>query len=355
MNTKTILLLIALAVLLLGVGGASWVVNHFWNTSADTVNAGRTEQDEGVVCTGYVDLEHGLRSLAPLRPGRVAKILAQENEHISAGTPILQLEDQDAKYQLEEAEAALTTAEVQLEQARKLDAQQQAQIAQQQAAIQTAGFRLEAGRETLKRKEAQVKDNLVSSEEINITRNEVKALEAQQRAEREKLAELKTVDPELMVRKAQANRKLARVRRDLAQSQLDECTLKAPTSGTVLHIAVGAGDIVSGNPAQQVVRFQPDEKLLIRAEVTQEFANRVKVGQAAVIQDDTHSGADWRGKVERVNGWFEQRRPNLQDPTAYNDVRTVGCLISIDPDQPPLRIGQRMRVMIGRVPSVGEK
>ena len=112
---------------------------------------------------------------------------------------------------------------------------------------------------------------------------------------------------------------------------------------------VGVGDIVTGNPAQPVVRFCPDETPLVRVEVNQEFADRVKVGQTARVKDDAHGGRSWRGKVRRVAAWFEQRRPTSQDPSQYTDVRTVECLIAIDPGQPPLRIGQRMRVMIGPV------
>lgn len=356
MNTKKCLLLLGLVLLVVGVGGASWVANRFWTPSvADEVNrqpgSPGTTGEEGVVCTGYVDLEHGIRSLALLRPGRVAAIVANENQHVDTGAPILRLEDRDAKFQVDEAEAAVTSAEIQLEEALKLDEQQRARLAQQQAALNAAGFRLDAARLMLQHKEKRLKDDLVTVEEIRITRDEVKALEQKELAEREKLAELKTVDPALTVRKARTGLRLAQIHSEQARHQLDECTLKAPTPGTVQRIAVGAGDIVSANPMQSIVRFCPDETPLIRAEVDQEFAERVTVGQSALVQDDSRSGTSWRGKVQRIAGWFEQRRPTTQDPSAFTDVRTVECLIAIDPGQPPLRLGQRMRVLIGRVPS----
>lgn len=358
MNTKKCFLILGVVILVVGVGGAGWVANHFWGPSAPspTPNAAarQTEDGEdGVVCTGYVDLEHGVRSLAPLRPGRVAAILAKEMEHVEAGTPILRLEDEDAKFQLQAADSAIATADIEVQESLKLEEQQRARLAQQQAAIQAAAFRVNGGRQMLRRQEDQLKDNLVSSEVVNSARDEVKALEQQERAEREKLAELKTVDPALTIRKARAQLKLSQVRRDQARHQLDECTLKAPVAGTVQRITVGAGDIVTGNPAQPIVRFAPDEAPLVRAEVNQEFADRVQVGQKALIRDDVRTGVSWRGKVERVAGWYEKRRPTTQDPSAFTDVRTVECLISIDPGQPPLRLGQRMRVMIGRVPSSG--
>jgi HlyD family secretion protein len=358
MNTKKFFLILGVAILLVGVGAAIRLpLSALQSPSGSTKdNEQRTAESgqqtvEGVVCTGYVDLEHGIRSLAPLRPGRVAAILAKEDEHVDGCTPILRLEDRDAKFQVEAAESAVMTAEIQLEEALKLKEQQRARLAQQQAALEAAGFRVHAARKMLRQKEDQLKDNLVSSEEVSMRRDEVKALEQQERAEREKLAELKTVDPALAERKARAQLKLSQINRDQARHQLDECTLKAPVAGTVQRIMVGAGDIVSGHPAQPIVRFAPDEAPLVRAEVNQEFADRVRVGQTAVIRDDARSGAKWRGKVERVAGWYEKRRPTTQDPSAFTDVRTVECLITIDPGQPPLRLGQHMRVMIGRVPS----
>ncbi len=306
---------------------------------------------EGVVCTGYVDLEHGVRSLAPLRPGRVAEVFVQENQHVEAGAHLLRLEDEDAKRQVEEAESALESAEVQMEQSRKLAEQQRARLAQQQAAIDAAAFRLDAARQMLQQRNEEQLKNLVSRRDVEVTRDEVKALEAQERAEREKLAELKTIDPNLFERKARAEVKLARVRRDRARHQQKECTLKAPTAGTVQRVSVGAGDVVTGNPTQTIIRFCPDETPLIRAEVNQEFADRVREGQTALIRDDARSGTSWRGKVWRMAGWYERRRPNSEDPSAYVDVRTVECLLTIDPGQPPLRLGQRMRVMIGVVPA----
>jgi HlyD family secretion protein len=359
MNTMKWVLLLGIALLLIGVGAA---IHYRQEESATNVSGSsirsRAENvldraAEGVVCTGYVDLEHGIRSLAPLRPGRVAEILVKENQHVEAGTAVLRLEDEDAKLQLQAAEAAVITAEIQLEETGQLQEQQRARLAQQQAAVRAAGFRLDAARQTLQHKEDQLKNNVITSEEVIATRAEVKALEQQEYAEREKLAELKTIDPVLSVRKAKVQLKLAQIQRDQARHQLNECLVKAPVAGTVQHISVGAGDIVTGNPAQPIVRFAPDEPLLVRAEVDQEFVDRIQVGQTALIRDDTHSGTIWHGKVQRIAGWYEQRRPTTLDPSAFTDVRTVECLVSIDPGQPSLRIGQRMRVMIGRVPSIG--
>lgn len=361
MNVKKYLQLLLWIVLLAGVAGAGWAANQIWSfqlqsTANGVASAPQMGDDkEGVVCIGYVDLEHGVRQLAPLHPGRVAKILVSENEAVPAGKPLLRLEDDEAKLQVEEAEAAHAAAEVQVAQAVQSAKRLGVQIEQQQAAVEAAGFRLDADRELLRHKEKQHKDNAIGAYEVAMTRNEVKALEASERAERKKLAELQLMDPALAQRQARAQLRLAKSRLEQARRQLEECVLKAPTAGTVQRILVGVGDLVTGQLGQPIVRFAPDEPPLIRAEVDQEFADRVHVGQAAMVRDDARSGTGWRGRVQRIAGWYDRRRANSSDPSAYTDVRAVECLIALDPGQAPLRLGQRMRVMIGVVsPRAGD-
>jgi hypothetical protein len=98
------------------------------------------------------------------------------------------------------------------------------------------------------------------------------------------------------------------------------------------------------------VVFCPDGQRIIRAEVEQEFARDVAVGQAAAVQDDTTAdGPIWHGRVFRVSDWYTRRRSILQEPLQLNDVRTLECLVALDPGQQPLRIGQRVRVTITTV------
>ena len=80
----------------------------------------------------------------------------------------------------------------------------------------------------------------------------------------------------------------------------------------------------------------------------QEVAFRVSVGQAVTIHDESSDPRVWQGRVTALSDWFPQRRSILQEPTQVNDVRTLECLITLDPDHPPLRIGQRVRVLISK-------
>jgi multidrug resistance efflux pump len=349
MSPTRLLACLGVVVVLAGVAGAVWATNR-WGTSAAARPDAADAEPEGVVCTGRVDLERGVRSLAPLRPGRVAEVLVREGQEVEAGAPLLRLEDREAQFQADEAEAALAAAEAQLEQARELPEQHQAQINRQQAAVEAAALRVASAREALEHKEEWFRKERLEAREVTVARNLVQELEGLERAEREKVRALRLDDPALAVRKARSEADVARARLRQARHQQDECTLRAPAAGTVQRVFVGKGDVFPRQPGLPAVRFCPNEPRLVRAEVDQEFADRVRVGQAALVKDDARPRAVWRGQVVRVADWYDRRRPNPEEPASFTDVQTVEFLVALAPDQPPPRIGQRVRVLIGPGP-----
>jgi hypothetical protein len=48
-----------------------------------------------------------------------------------------------------------------------------------------------------------------------------------------------------------------------------------------------------------------------------------------------------------ISDWYTHRRSIVQEPLQFNDVRTLECIIQIDPHAQMPKIGQRVRVMLG--------
>jgi HlyD family secretion protein len=316
------------------------------SSSSETVPAAY----EGVVCLGTVDLEHGVASLLPLQPGRVAEVLVSENEHVSQGTELLRLDDTIAHSRLAAADAAVKLAQLQLEQAREQPKLQQIRIAQQESMRKAMASRASSARSAQAREENLSKSVNIDETEKSISLDKVREMEALEQAEAERLVELKAQDVEAGIRRAHHELKAAEARRDEAKTALEEYHLRAPGAGTVLRIMVGPGDVPGGQLAQPAVLFAIDGPQVIRATVEQEFAARVKNGAPALVRDEADQSATWRGRVDRVAGWYSQRRTVLHDPSQLSDVRTLECVITLDPGQPPLRLGQGVRVFIGPVP-----
>lgn len=307
---------------------------------------------EGVVCFGYVDLEHGVTSLYPLQPGRVVDVPVHEGESVPEGTVLVRLDEGPAQSRVAEAEAALAVAQLQLDKARKLPEQQRSRIAQQKDAVEVAHLRVEAARRLLVRKQKLAQRQLIDTEEPAVTEDQVKELEVLERTEQKRLDELTGQDPTEGERRAEKEVAIAQLKVTQARFALADCTLKAPRPGTALRILVGPGDVLSGQPKQAAILFAIEGPRVIRAEVEQEFIGRVAAGMPARVEDEFDSSQSWTGTVVRVAPWFSQRRSILNEPNQFNDVRTVECLIQLDAKDLPLRIGQRVRVRIGNVKEV---
>lgn len=139
-----------------------------------------------------------------------------------------------------------------------------------------------------------------------------------------------------------------RARPHEAEHGLNEHALRAPEAGTILRIFLSPGELLTSPPKKMAVQFCPNKPRIIRAEVDQAFASRMAVGLLAVVEDDGTSGPVWHGHVMRISDWYAQRRQVADEQIQLNDVRTLECLVALDPDQRPLRIGQRGRVIINR-------
>jgi multidrug resistance efflux pump len=305
----------------------------------------------GMVCFGHVDVEYGVTSLCPVQPGRVAEVLVRESEAVKAGAVLLRLDDDRAKLRVQEAQAALGGARARLVQVRQLPRQHQLKLAQLQAGLDALKARGSAAKHLCAHKQGLYEQKLLSQADLAAARDQVREMEALLRGEQGRLEELQSHDPALDVRCAEQEVEAREAGLRQAEQGLRECALHAPADGRVLRLLAGPGDMLGVAPKPAAVLFCPEGPRLVRAEVEQDYAHQVAVGQDALVRDDSGAPGQWRGRVDRVADWYTRRRSVLDEPLQPNDVRTLECLITLDPGQPPLRIGQRVRVTIGGKPA----
>jgi len=297
-----------------------------------------------------VDLEHGVTALSPLQLGRVTDVPACEGRAVPANAILLRVDDRHAQAHLNRAEAALTAAQANLAKAARGPQQHLAKLAQQQAALVAVRCRLSAARQVLARKQELLQGKQINEREVAVANEQVKEMEALEESELARKRELDLHDPALEVQLAEAEANARAADRDDARHSVQDCELKAPTAGTVVRVQTSPGELIGGPGGQPAILFGAEGPRLIRAEIQQEFAAGVKAGQRAHVQEENRTDPIWHGRVRRVSGWYTRRRSVLLEPLQLNDLRTLECLITLDPDQPPLRIGQRVRVTIEQAP-----
>jgi multidrug resistance efflux pump len=342
--------LLGVAALVVSGAGAGWTLysstgdgSRGGSPPAPTAESGRVL---GVV-VGYVDVKHGVRSLYPVVQGRVEEVHVEEGDKVPAGKVLLSLDRELAELRVREAKEDLRAAQVQLERARKGPDQQKVLEAEQQAAIEVAQHDVTAAEQVLARAESVQKiQGDAKGHEVESLRALVAKAKAALRGQQDKLVELKLNDPQLDIRRAEADVAAKEVQLAKAQKGLSECDLKAPEAGTILRLLVGKGDVLGANPRQPAILFCRDEPRIIRAELDQESASRVKVGQRATVEDDTRTGEEWGATVEQIAASYLQRRSTLPDPYALSDARILECLLKLDPGKDPPRFGQRVRVKV---------
>ncbi len=319
--------------------------------ASDAAPADATPSSRGgarAACFGYVDVEQGVAPLYPVQPGRVVEVLTKEGATVEAGAPLFRVDDALAKLRVREAKAALAAAEARLAQARTLPEQHRKEIDARRAATDAARQEAEAARgQRDKARRLLDKEIGSSKEDVSAAEALVRKAEAAVHALESQVAAMETVDPQLGVKLAEQDLAAKKVDVEKAELAVKECTVTAPAKGSVLRLSVSPGEVLGPSPRQPALLFCPDAPRIIRAEVEQEFADHVAIGQAANFQDDATGTGSWTGKVARVSDWYTHRRSVLLEPMQYNDVRTLECIIEVPPGQAPLRIGQRVRVMLG--------
>src|SRR5262249_50081463 len=154
-----------------------------------------------------------------------------ETQSVKAGDVLLRLDNALARQRVREAEADLEAAQAQLVQARKLPEQQQARLAQQREAITAMGRKAAAARHVLKRKQYLREAQQLNADELKAAEELVHEIEAGERAEKAKLRELELLDPDVSVRRAEADVAAKQARVDQAKKGLDECEVRAPRDG----------------------------------------------------------------------------------------------------------------------------
>jgi multidrug resistance efflux pump len=299
-----------------------------------------------LVCSGYVDSRQGPLLLLPARAGRVVTVFAQQNQTVSKDAPLVQLDDRDVELQEKVAGLAVQAAELQLTRARDGLKQYRARQAEAEAALEAAQSKLLAAQYALNHAEELLKKQLAGTYEAEVARARLDEARALVRLQQHRLTEIRAVDPALEVKLARSELERGQAGLQRARREREEHLLRAPVEGVVLRVQAQEGDLLGPSSPRPAVWLAPAGAWVIRAEVSQEFADRVQAGLGVQVEDED-SGSDLaRGRIAEVSDWFLPRRQFDARPTSINTGLTLECVIELQERHAPLRLGQRVRVRV---------
>jgi multidrug resistance efflux pump len=354
-TVKALAWLVGLALLAGSLLGA----RHVWRSHGDAGSAREgqpvtSEKSAGhlgaVRCLGTVEVEGGLQALTPLVAGEIAEVPVKEAQHVRKGDLLLRLDDTLARLEVERAKAGVREAQAELERAKKGVVAYEKGIEAKRLEVEARRHELAKARlqqqqiEKLRSADFRVEDTAESAAEG------VKALEVGIQARERELQAMEDNRPTDLVAKAQAAVDRYQVLQKEAEYGLTKLRLTAPADGTLVQVFAQPRQGFDPHSARQpAFLFKPDGDLLVRAEVDQEFAGRVAVGQPAVVYDEASNTVSWPGQVTQVADVFLPRRGSngLPDPLRMNEPRVLEVMIKLSSGSPPPRVGQKVRVLIG--------
>lgn len=337
-----VLLLVAGLIVLGGLGLAlSWP-----RAPLDSALTSLAAPPARLVCYGHVDCRQGPLLLQPTRAGRVVQVFVKEGRTVSKDTPLMQLDDRLVKLYEEEAELGVQAAQIQIAKAESGLKQYQARQAQAKAALQLSQNKLRTAEDYLTVEQDLNKDGFSNKGRLDLARDQVNQAKDLVTIEQSKLAELNAVEPDVDARLAQLqlDRSQAQLRR--AAQQREEMVLKAPVAGTVLRLYAQEGDLAGPTSPRPAVCLAPAGDWIVRSEVAQEFADRVREGLVVQVEDEASGVTLARGTIAQVADCFLPRRQLSLDPTSINTGLALECTITLDAGHAPLRLGQRVRVRV---------
>jgi RND family efflux transporter MFP subunit len=255
---------------------------------------------QAAVAKGVVEAGGGLVRVPAPSDGVLRRLLVEEGDHVRAGQPLAAIDDREARLALESAEADLADKRAQLQVAR----------------ARVAG----AGREA-----ARVGD-LARADAAT-------GQDADQAAVAASVARGEAAQAAGAVQAAEA-------RRRLAAFEVDTRTIRSPVAGTVIKRVASAGGWTAA--AAPLFVIEPDGPRIIRAELDEAFADRVRKGSRAQVTREYDQGRAWPAQVTRVSDVFGA--PALaDDPAARADSRVEGVVLDLEGGS-DLKLGQRVLV-----------
>lgn len=287
----------------------------FWRlrgTEAAAVRLQKGDLLQTVVVTGRVT-SLARASLGSRTLGKVAAVLVEAGDSVRVGTPLLRLDDREARAAAEQAQGVLREAELRLSQLATLDTS----LGDQRVREAEAGLRL--ARSTYDRTKMLHDQGIVSQADLDAA---LKARDvAESQLEREQLQRSANRPGGSDVRIAKTRLEQAQAALRLAEERLAQTTITAPGNGVVITRKVEVGDVVQAGeilltlsvPGRTQVVAQVDEKNLALLKPMQEAK-----GSADAYPDQSFAArvATIVPAVDPQRGTVELRC-DVQDPPRY--------------------------------------
>ncbi len=272
---------------------------------------------EGVVLTagGYIIPRHRI-DLAPKISGRVTEINFEKGDFVRKGEVLARLDDQEILAQLAQAQANRQAAEARLKEL--LAGSRPQEIERAKAALEQAEASLRTAQLNLERARHLNKTGVLSKQALDDAQNNYDVALAQVKAAREshELARIGPRTEQIELARAQLAEAEAAIR--WSETQLDNTVIRAPIDGTILDRIVERGEMVTtlsfgGRGARTGLGGMANLKELeVELDINEADIPRVRMGQQCTVSPDSYPDRKYKGKVREIAPEANRQKATIQ-------------------------------------------
>ena len=296
-----------------------------------------------VYATGRVEGWSDQLELRPQLAGAVAKVHVQEDQLVSDGDVLVELDDGTYGHQV-----SLAIAEIELAQARHdrlVNGAHPQEIAAAVADYNAMLAEFENAERAWRRIASLRSENVATQQEADDAQARHRSTLAKMNAAQARLAQLKAPARQDELRAAGAQLAAAGSRLELARTELEKTRLRAPRHGRVLAIHIEQGEIAGPQSAQPAIVMADTTRLQVRAFVEELDAPRVQPGMPVEISVDGLPGKSFSGRVSRLAPSMSRKQLYSDAPNERFDTKVREVWIELA-DTAGLFVGLRVDVTI---------
>ena len=310
--------------------------------------------------------------------GWVTERPAREGERVSAGAPLLVVDDRQARLRRDELDAALGTLDARVDAVQAEIAYRRAstasrieaaesELAAARSELDAAGSIRETMEDEWRRADALKERNLLSEQDWAARRT---AFRTSEQAEKSRAAQLRGAEADVAeMRSEQArldmlNAELARLeserlgvrlQRDRAAAELADHVIRSPIAGVIDEVFIDPGEYVA--QGQRVLMLHDPDVYWVRTNVKETDLRHLKVGKSAEVEVDAFPDRTFTATVARIGHAATSEFALLPNPNPSGNftkiTQRVEVQLTFDEPDPRLRPGLMVQVKIPKADGAG--
>jgi membrane fusion protein (multidrug efflux system) len=277
-------------------------------------------------------------------PGTVRRVLVEDNQYVKKGDPLVELDQEEYRVQVAQAEAGVSVAENQT-------GGDQLRAEGARATVELSRARAEQAELDLRRGEALFRREVIPREQLDRLRTAQRVAQSQLQEAREGLRQAQAVAGLAGNRGARAMVRQRQAQLNDARLKLSYTRVLAPTSGYITRKSIEPGaNIQAGQPLMALV---PLQDAWIVANYKEGQLTHIRPGQRVEFTVDAYPGRSFKGKVDSImagtGAAFSLLPPENATGNYVKVVQRIPVKITIDSNSDPEHL---LRVGMSVIPTV---